>query len=121
MTAIVEPVTADGKHVRANVSDEVWLRRVTEAKARAAVFERIRDPSQSGSLRSKVRELAPTWSWSRFVHMERRVASSDGPVWERLLDRRLPPSQRLDDDVRIFAEWMRRVDRSVGHSLPHDR
>jgi len=111
-----EPVTAMAKALRARVSEATWSKRVEVAQHRAETLTAIRQHYQEyTSWRACVRAIAPSWTWSQFLHLERRATANDCPLWENLLDRRVPPVPKpLDDDVRLLAEALRRVDRSIG-------
>jgi hypothetical protein len=114
--------TEIARQVFAVVSEKDWLRRVVEAQTRAALYDMVVTSLQPRSLRGRVATYAPQWTWSQFMHLRRRVKAGTGPVWERLLDLRLPPVPAgIADDVRLFAESLRRVDRSMGSAAIQQR
>ena len=62
-----------------------------------------------------VRQNAPEVGWSAYQRWKRKAESFDGPLWERLLDQRLPPPPRvIDGEVRRAACMLRRANRSIG-------
>lgn len=119
----MEPTTETGRTLRSRVSDAVWESRVLAARERAAKYEELQDDTvMSGPMRARVRTLAPSWTWSQYLHIHRRVEAGEGPLWERLLDLRVPPPPPpIDEEVRLMAEALRRVDRSIGLAAVRDR
>lgn len=119
----MEPVSESGRQLRARVSEAVWESRVRVARERAALYEAVHDETLAPlAMRTRVLEVAPEWTWSQYQHIHRRVIAGDGPLWERLLDLRIPPPPPpIDEDVRLLAEALRRVDRSVSLSVVRKR
>ena len=73
-----------------------------EAMRRAELLAQVWGRHAEGvSLRRSVAEVAPEWTWSQFQHLRRRYEHGEGPAWERMLDRRVPPPQKpVPDPVR---------------------
>lgn len=116
VTGREEPVTATAKALRARMSATTWSKRVEVARRRAETLVAIEQcHHEHSSMRACLRTIAPSWTWSQFLHLRRRTTNEDGPLWESLLDRRLPPvPSSLDHDVRLSAEALRRANRSIG-------
>ena len=110
-----EPRTAQGQRLRASVSEQRWHRIVVEAEQRAAVYEVVaaHQASSGGSWRESVAQAAPEVPWPTFVRYKRRFDGREGETWERMLDERVPPDQRIDEEVRAAARTLRRMDRSM--------
>jgi hypothetical protein len=84
---------------------------------RASILEKLRkDQIAHGlSMQECVRQKAPEVGWSAYQRWKRKAESFDGPLWERLLDQRLPPPPKvIDEDVRRAACMLRRANRSIG-------
>jgi len=92
-----------------------WEASVGEALRRVAIMEAVAALRVTGkSWRTCLSEVAPDVGWSKYLHWRRRYDSRDGPAWEALLDRRVPPPRpRVDDAVSRAARALRRSDRSI--------
>ena len=75
--------------LHAALSSKAWSSVVAVAQRRAAVFDRVRTLHGSGvAWRSALARVAPRVPWPTFMHWRRKVASGNGELWERLLDRK---------------------------------
>ena len=110
-----EPETDGGRAIRAHMSPARWAASVAEALRRVEILDAIqaRRESTGESWKRCLQAVAPDTSWSKYLHWRRRHDSCSGPAWERLLDRRLPPMQRISEDVVHAARALRRADRRI--------
>ena len=113
-----EPETKLGRELRERVSAERWAQVVAEAEERAAIFAAVVELRETKQLswRRALAEAAPSVVWPTFMDWRRRHAAREGSTWERLLDHRVPPSQRYSDELVMAAELLRRIDRDISTS-----
>lgn len=110
------PVTERGRAIRRGVSEERWKELAPEAQRHADVLSAVEAHMEASgaSRRSAVEVVAPGLHWSTYRGWCRLYESGDGPVWERLLDARIPPvPERVAKDICVAACMLRRVDRSI--------
>jgi len=108
-----EPQTPQGQALRTKLSPERWAQVVSDAHARAVVFDAVmaRHAGTGQSLRAAVGQVAPELPWPTFVRWKRRHGLGVGETWERLLDERVPPPHpAVDEHIRKAACMLRRVD-----------
>lgn len=94
------------------VSPERWIRIVDEARERLTVVEAVKDVRQGSALsqRKSLKEVAPNVSWSRYQSWCRRIATRSGPLLERLMDQRVPPTpETIPESIRQAATTLRLV------------
>lgn len=111
-----EPVTDGAKELRGRLTAEQWAGRAREAKEYALIVEGVlsRREETGESRRKCLAAAAPETGWSKYLHWCRRIKGFDGPLWERLLDGRVPPEpKRIPEAVMRAACLLRRVDRSI--------
>jgi len=110
-----EPQTIRGRQLREGMRPARWEASVREALRRVEIVEAVAALRVTGkSWRTCLSEAAPDVGWSKYLHWRRRYDSRDGPAWEALLDRRVPPPRpRVDDAVSVAARALRRSDRSI--------
>jgi hypothetical protein len=112
-----QPETARAREIQQNVPTKRWRRLVQEAQTRAKMLEWLwKEQEVHGlSMQECVRQKAPEVGWSAYQRWKRKAESLDGPLWERLLDQRLPPPPKvIEGDVRLAACMLRRANRSIG-------
>ena len=112
-----QPETVRAREIQQHVPKERWQRLVQEALTRANTLEWLwKEQETHGlSMQECVRQKAPEVGWSAYQRWKRKAESFDGPLWERLLDQRLPPPPRvIDGEVRRAACMLRRANRSIG-------
>lgn len=110
-----QPITEYGKRLQASLADEIWCRRVLDAKERVVQVEAVLTAcggAESAVSRQAVRQFAPGVPWPTFLHWVRRYRQREGPPWERLLDRRLTP-----EPWRTPEAWVSTV-RALGRLQP---
>jgi len=88
---------------------------VTEALERVVFIEdvRARRADTQESWKKCLKALGPSVGWSKFLHWRRRYDKGDGPAWERLLDRRMPPLRAVPTSVAQAARTLRRANPSI--------
>ena len=111
-----EPQTEHGRRLRAEVSDQRWLRIVAEADGRAAIYDAVaeRRSANAETWRAARAAVAPQTPQSTFVRYKRHVDNKTGPTWERLLDGRVPPDRTIAQRVVDAACLLRRLDPDIG-------
>lgn len=110
-----EPTTERIKSFRAMMSVQRWQREVSKAQEKARIMEEVCQKHAGGlSWHRSLKEVAQEVKWSTFVHWQRKRKRYSGPLWERLVDTRIPPpGARIDESIRKAACLIRRMDRSV--------
>jgi len=104
-------LTPETLDLRQRVSEQRWLVLREQALQRAALLRAIKVRyAQVGSWQRALAEVAPTVHRSTFLHWRRCHQQRTGQDWERLLDRRVPPSQaRIPQAVKDAACLLRRA------------
>jgi len=110
-----EPETDTARGLREQMSAARWESVVGEALERVRVVEEVRARRQETgeSWRKCLSAVAPDTGWSKFSHWRRRYDKVEGPAWERLLDRRVPPPRVVGEKVAMAARALRRANRSI--------
>ena len=111
-----EPTTDLARSLRERVSSERWGRIVAEAQQRTAVVEAViawREEHDAGWSAS-VAAAAPYVRGPTFVRWLRHVRTREGPIWERLLDGRVPPDTSIAPQVKLAAVMARTLDPDIG-------
>lgn len=115
MTALPEPTTEHGISLRKRVSARRWKKIVAEATQRASIFEatttRLRD--YNGGLSAALDAVAPATPRPTFVYWQRHVRNREGPIWERLLDSRVPPDRSCRAEIKTMAVMARMLDKEI--------
>lgn len=116
MTTVPEPVSAHAQALRERVSIKRWARIVSEAQQRAAIFEAVSAwrTEHCSDWTSALAEVAAETPRPTFVYWQRHVRERSGPVWERLLDARVPPDRSCSPAVTTAAVMVRRQNRGIG-------
>lgn len=107
------PQTDAGQKLAASLSEKRWARVVTEAEARARIFDEVAAKVAGGkSWPVALAEVAPALPWPTFVRWKRRHGQATGESWERLLDRRprLPSQKPVDPQVVAVVVGLRKQD-----------
>lgn len=113
LSSLPEPVTEEARRLRSLVSPRRWRTIVEDALEKARIVREVFDlHEQAGEQRlPSLKKIAPEVGWSCFEHWRRRWQSGDGPAWERLLDRRVPPRpEKTPSDVSAAAVILRHAD-----------
>jgi hypothetical protein len=116
-SVVGQPETARAREIQQQVPAERWVRLVREATERANILEMLwkEQEAHSLSMQECVRQKAPEVGWSAYQRWKRKAESLEGPLWERLLDQRLPPPPKvIDEEIRLAACMLRRADRAMG-------
>jgi hypothetical protein len=110
-----EPETAKAKALRLQMSAARWEASVSEADRRVSIIEKVqaRRDETGESWKKCLKTVAQDTMWSKYLHWRRRYMNGAGPGWERLLDRRVPPTRRVSEDVARAARTLRRADRRI--------
>jgi len=108
-----EPITEYAKRLRGELSAERWAERAAAARVRVVQVEAVLAEAGKGPVRREMaRRLAPGVPWPTFLHWVRLYRGSEGPGWERLLDRRV-----TEKPWRTPAAWESTI-RVVGRQEP---
>lgn len=102
-TSFDKVVTPTGRALFNQLSAERWNQVVREAFERVAALEAVDAEREASGLsyRKCLKVVAPDVPWSRFQSWRKRAQSRTGPMWERLMDRRIPPQPEcIPDSVR---------------------
>ena len=111
--ATEDPVTERSRDLRSRLSPALWHANVERALHRLKVIEAVQELCGPGGM-SKREALKMVTSgivhWATYEGWERQVRNRTGPVWERLLDWRLPPEPvRVEEGVRQAVIACRRA------------
>jgi len=103
------PVTVFGQRLRAHSTESQWRRNVASAREKTRLVRAFQEMQESGFAKRKaLLAVAPDVPRPTFQGWMRCVDNREGPLWERLLDGRLPPQvQRIPDSVRSFVVGLR--------------
>jgi len=115
---IPEPVTQQAKDLKSQLSPGRWESVSREAFRKIEILESVgkRYQRSCSSLRDCLEQVAPDVGWSRYLHWSRAGESRSGPKWERLLDRRVPPSpDRIPEAVRSSTVALRLSNPSISY------
>ena len=109
------PTTEHGEAIRAAMSANRWARVVEEAHRRAEAVAHVVAwvEAEGTSWRAARLAVAADVDWSTFRRWRLRHEELDGEPWERQLDARIPPDRRVSESIRMAAELLRTVDRSM--------
>ncbi|MCP4661407.1 MAG: hypothetical protein GY856_38885 [bacterium] len=112
-----EPQTEETRSVREQVLPEDWAERVREAENRVLLLRSVADRHEETgeSWRRCLAAVSPDTGWSKYLHWRRCSDCRQGPAWERLLDRSVPPppAPAIPEAVVRAACMLRRLDRSI--------
>jgi len=98
--------------LKESLSDERWEARVKRAFERLGVVESLLSKAGAGPVtRKHVRQSEPPLKWPTFRNWQRWYRTREGPVWERMLDRRLPRGKDT-------PEWLRGTVRTLARQEP---
>jgi hypothetical protein len=100
--------------LREQLNEARWERAANEARGRAAIIEEVKEEHRGSglSLRKCLTKVVPEVSWSLYQSWCRRARERSGPIWERLMDRRIPP---LTDSI---SESVRQAARTLRYAVP---
>lgn len=108
-----EPSTDVVNDIRSRVSPERWSEIVADGVKKASVLDAVAEKRrQTGlSLRASLKAITREVPWPTFERWCRLKTKGSGPVWERLVDHRVPPPpERIPEEVGKAAVILRRVD-----------
>lgn len=112
-----EPETSEARNVRSQQSAQAWAERVGKAQERVRLLEAVsaRYDETDESRRKCLAALSPGTGWSKYLHWCRCLERREGPAWERVLDRSVPPppAPSIPESVVLAACMLRRQDRSI--------
>jgi len=106
------------------LSSERWNQVVKEAFERVAVVEAVDEERRASGLshRKCLKAVAPDVPWSRFHSWRKRAQGRTGPLWERLMDRRVPPQPEcIPESVRQAVIALRFAVPSMDCETARDR
>ena len=116
----VDPTTVFGLNLRTHSTDSQWRCNVASAHEKARIVQAIQAKQESGfTNRKALAAVAPEVRRSRFQDWMRCVHKREGPLWERLLDGRLPPrgGPRIPEPVRSFVVGLRVAQPEMPYSM----
>lgn len=111
-----EPRTERAQELRAEMSPERWRHEVETALRRVDIVKLVERMKAKGHGARAValRRVSPGTHWSTYCHWRRCLGTRQGPDWERLLDRRVPPRAKpVDADIRAAAVAYRYANRKI--------
>lgn len=112
LASIPEPVTDGAIHLRSRLSSDRWRKVAADAVQRAEVLQRVDNERNHCKLSSRksLEHVAPGVPWWRYRHWRKRVKTCSEPMWERLIDQRVPPApERVPEAVRQVALTLREL------------
>lgn len=104
------------RQLAARVSAERWQLLVVRAQARAATYQAVMAAYSGGaSMRRAIAEAGDGVDRSTLLRWHLAVQRGEGPLWERLLDRRVPPPPPppVPQPIRQAAVQLRRTDVTI--------
>lgn len=103
------PTTVFGRNVLRHSTPSEWLCNVASAREKAMIVQAVRAWQERGlSQRKAVAAVAPAVPRPTLQGWLRSVAKRDGPLWERVLDGRVPPeADQVPEKVRSFVTGLR--------------
>lgn len=106
----MDPTSVFGRYLKAHSTESQWQCNVANAHEKAGIVRAVLARQESGlSKRKALAMVAPEVPRPTFQSWARCVDKREGPLWERLLDGRLPPSggPRVPESVRSFVVGLR--------------
>ncbi len=84
--------TAKGQELQRRLGALRWQEVVRDAERRAAIYAAVEAALAQGvPRRQAIRDHGEGTHRATFAHWRQAVEAGDGPLWERLLDRRVAP------------------------------
>ena len=116
------PTTAFALNLLRHSTPAQWTCNVASAQERAQIVEAVRALQEGGlSQRKALAEAAPGARRPTFQGWMRRIGRRDGPLWERVLDGRIPPEvERVPAQVRSFVVGLRLAQPGMPYSKALD-
>ena len=109
-----KPLSEVGHRLATAMGAKRWAKAAVEARRRAAILDDVfARHAAGGSLHSAVKLAVDRTLWPTFCNWKRKHLHGEGVGWERLVDRRQPPSGRFSSGLREAAEQLRRTNASI--------